>query len=122
MENNIVSGALLKGVRVSPQRARLVADLVRGRDVEDALEVLTFTNKKSAGLVKKLVESAVANAEHKAKVNNSEVNIDDLYIHTITVDKGASLRRWRPRAQGRATPIEKMTSHIQVKLAVRGES
>jgi len=122
METQIVSGATLRGVRVSPQRARLIADLVRGRDVEEALEVLTFTNKKSAGLVKKLLESAVANAEHKAQVANSSVDIDDLYIHTITVDKGTSMKRWRPRAMGRATPVEKMTSHIRLELAARGES
>ena len=122
METQIVSGAALRGVRVSPQRARLIANLVRGRDVEDALEVLTFTNKKSAGLVKKLLESAVANAEHKAQIANSSVDIDDLYIHTITVDKGTSMKRWRPRAMGRAIPVEKMTSHIRLELAARGES
>tara|TARA_B110000037_G_C17051697_1_gene478033 strand:- start:41 stop:409 length:369 start_codon:yes stop_codon:yes gene_type:complete len=122
MESQIVSGAILRGVRISPQRARLVANLVRGRDVEDALEVLAFTNKKSAGLLKKLLESAVANAEHKAQIANSSVDIDDLYIHTITVDKGTSMKRWRPRAMGRATPVEKMTSHIRLELAARGES
>ena len=83
-----VSKAVLRRVRVSAQKARLVADLVRGQDVEQALEVLTFTQKKSAGLIKKLVESAVANAEHKAKAQNSSVDIDNLYIQAITVDKG----------------------------------
>ena len=114
-----VSKAVLRRVRVSAQKARLVADLVRGQDVEQALEVLTFTQKKSAGLIKKLVESAVANAEHKAKAQNADVDIDNLYIQTITVDKGPSLRRWRPRAMGRATKIIKPTSHIKVELAVR---
>lgn len=116
-----VSKAVLRRVRVSAQKARLVADLVRGQDVEQALEVLTFTQKKSAGLIKKLVESAVANAEHKAKAQNTSVDIDNLYIQTITVDKGPSLRRWRPRAQGRATRIEKQTSHITVVLGEREE-
>ncbi len=116
-----ISKAVLRRVRVSAQKARLVADLVRGQDVEQALEVLTFTQKKSAGLIKKLVESAVANAEHQAKADNTEVDIDSLYIQAITVDKGPSLRRWRPRAQGRATRIEKQTSHITVVLGAREE-
>jgi len=113
------SKAHLKFARVAPQKARLVADLVRGRDVSDAIEVLTFTNKKSAPMIKKLVESAVANAEVLAERASANLDIDDLFIQTITVDAGPTLRRFRPRAQGRATRILKKTSHITVELATR---
>ena len=113
------SRAVLRNVRVSAQKARLVANLVRGRDVSEAVEMLTFTPKKSAPLVRKLIESAVANVEQAASRNNQEVDVDDLYIKTIFVDAGASLRRFRPRAQGRATRILKKTSHITVVVATR---
>ncbi len=113
------SRAILRNVRVSPQKARLVADLVRGRDVDDAIEVLTFTQKKSAPLIRKLVESAVANAENSARSAGNQIDIDDLFIQTITVDEGPTLKRWRPRAMGRATRIRKRTSHITVVLGAR---
>jgi large subunit ribosomal protein L22 len=113
------STAILRFARISPQKARLVADLVRGRDAGEALEILSFLPKKSAPLIKRLVESAVANAEHAAERANRELDIDDLYVKTIHVDQGATLRRFRPRAQGRATPIRKMTAHITVVLDVR---
>ena len=113
------SRAILRNVRVSPQKARLVADLVRGRDVDDAIEVLTFTQKKSAPLIRKLVESAVANAENSARNSGDQLDIDDLFIQTITVDEGPTLKRWRPRAMGRATRIQKRTSHITVVLGAR---
>ncbi len=108
------STAILRFARVSARKARLVADLVRGRDASEALDVLTFLPKKSAPLIRKLVESAVANAEHKAKQRNQEVDIDTLYVKGIMVDAGPTMRRFRPRAQGRATPILKKTSHITV--------
>ena len=108
------SKAILRGARVSAQKARLVADLIRGRDVSEAIEMLTFTQKKSAPMIQKLVESAVANAEH-----NHDADVDALFIKTIFVDAGPSLRRFRPRAQGRATKILKKTSHITVVLATR---
>lgn len=110
------SKAILRSARVSPRKARLVADLVRGRDVSEAIEMLQFTQKKSAPMIQKLVESAVANAE-----GAGDVDVDALYIKTIMVDAGPSLRRFRPRAQGRATKILKKTSHITVVLASRGE-
>jgi len=97
----------------------LVADLVRGRDVDDAIEMLTFTQKKSAPLIRKLVESAVANAENGARNTGDQLDIDDLFIQTITVDEGPTLKRWRPRAMGRATQIRKRTSHITVVLGAR---
>ena len=103
--------ASLKYARVGAQKARLVADVVRGRNVNEAIKQLTFLNKKTAGLIKKLIESAVANAEYK-KV----MDVDNLYVKTIWVDQGPSLKRFRPRAQGRAYGIQKKTSHINVVL------
>lgn len=114
------SKAKLSYVRVSAQKARLVANLVRGKDVSEAIEVLTFLQKKSAPIIRKLVESAVANAEQSAERDHVELDIDELYVKTIFVDSGPSLRRFRPRAQGRATRILKQTSHITVELATRG--
>ncbi|HCH63701.1 MAG: 50S ribosomal protein L22 [Deltaproteobacteria bacterium] len=111
------SKAVLRLARVSPRKARLVADLVRGMDVGEALEVLTFTRKKSAGLIKGLVESAVANAEYKANRSSSELDVDRLVVQQIFVDQGPTLRRFRPRARGMATKVLKKTSHITVVLA-----
>ena len=103
--------AKLFGARVSAQKTRLVADLVRGKPVDQALQILSFSPKKSAGIIKKLLESAIANAEH-----NDGADIDSLKINTIYVDKGASLKRMRPRAKGRGAGIEKQTCHIVVKV------
>ena len=114
-----MSKAVLRYARVSAQKVRLVADLVRSRDVSEAIEMLTFTHKKSAPMIRKLVESAVANAEVAAKRDAQELDIDDLYVKTIFVDQGPSLRRFRPRAQGRATRILKKTCHITIELASR---
>lgn len=113
------SKAILRFARVTPRKARLVADMVRGKDVSEAIELLTFTHKKTAPLLRKLVESAVANAEVQSKRDASELDIDTLYIRTVFVDEGPALRRFRPRAQGRATRILKKTAHITVELATR---
>lgn len=113
------SKAVLRYARVSAQKARLVADLVRDMDVPDAIETLTFTRKKSAGMVRKLIESAVANAEVKASRGDDDLDIDELFVKTIFVDAGPALRRFRPRAQGRATKVLKKTSHITVVLGTR---
>jgi len=113
------SKAKLRHVRVSSQKARLVANLVRGKDVSEAIEVLTFVQKKSAPIIRKLVESAIANAEQAAERERQELDIDELYVKTIFVDQGPTLRRFRPRAQGRATRVLKHTSHITVELATR---
>jgi|TARA_B110000008_G_C16862836_1_gene521503 large subunit ribosomal protein L22 len=99
--------AILKGVRISPQKARLVADMIRGKKVDNAINMLTFSPKKGAEIMKKVLESAIANAE-----NNNSADIDDLKIKTIYVDKGATLKRIRARAKGRAAKIQKQTSHI----------
>jgi large subunit ribosomal protein L22 len=108
------SKASLESARVGAQKARLVVDLVRGKDVSDAIKALTFLNKKTAGMVKKLIESAVANADHK-----KTMDLDKLYVKSIWVDQGPVLKRWRPRAQGRAYGIRKKTSHINVVLDER---
>lgn len=111
--------AILRNARVSPRKARLVADLVRGMDVEQALEVLAFTPKKTAPMMRKLIQSAVANAEFAAEKDEGSLDIDRLYVETVMVDGGPTLRRFRPRAQGRATRVLKRTSHITVVLDER---
>lgn len=106
--------AKMRGARLSAQKARLVADQVRGKKVADALNLLTFSPKKAAVLVKKVLESAIANAEH-----NEGADIDELRISTIFVDEGTALKRIKPRAKGRADRILKRTCHITVKVADR---
>ena len=101
------TSAILSGARISAQKARLVADLVRGKPVEQALNILTFSPKKGAVIIKKLLLSAIANAEH-----NDGADIDALKVKTIYVDKGASLKRFAARAKGRGNRIEKQTCHI----------
>jgi large subunit ribosomal protein L22 len=113
------STATLRYARISAQKARLVADLVRGKDAGQAIEVLSFLPKKMAPILRTLVESAMANAEHAAQRDNRELDIDRLFVKTVTVDQGPALRRFRPRAQGRATPILKKTAHITVVLGER---
>lgn len=103
--------ATLNFARIGPQKARLVADVVRGKDVNEAIRSLTFMKQKGATLIKKLIESAVANAEDK-KV----IDVDNLYVKTICVDMGPAIKRFRPRAQGRAFQVKKKISHINVIL------
>ena len=104
--------AKLMSTRISPQKVRLVADQVRGLPIEQALQILTFSPKKAAVLVKKVLESAVANAEH-----NDGADIDELKVSKIFVDQGPTLKRMRARAKGRGTRILKRTSHITVAVA-----
>ncbi|RMF84176.1 MAG: 50S ribosomal protein L22 [Nitrospinota bacterium] len=104
--------AIAKYIRTSPRKARMVADLIRGRQVGEALNILAFTNKKAARLIEKLVRSALANAEQNEAIDD----LDALVISEITVDPGPTLKRYMPRARGRATPIRKRTSHIRVVL------
>lgn len=104
--------AKLRGARISAQKARLVADQIRGMPVERADELLTFSNKKAAQVIRKVLMSAVANAEH-----NAGADIDELKVHTICVDEGPTFKRGRPRAKGRFTRILKRTSHITVVVA-----
>ncbi len=104
--------ASLKGARISAQKARLVADQVRGMAVEDALNLLEFSPKKAAHLVKKILDSAIANAE-----NNEGADVDELKISSIYVDEGMTMKRLSPRAKGRADRILKRSCHITVKVA-----
>ncbi len=99
--------AKLRFARISPQKARLVADQVRGMAVEEALDVLAFSQKKSAAIIKKILDSAIANAEH-----NEGADIDELTITKVMVDQAPTMKRLRPRAKGRANRILKRTSHI----------
>ena len=104
--------AKLKGARLSPQKARLVADQIRGKHVEEALDLLAFSNKKGAAVIKKVLESAIANAEQ-----NEGADVDELRVSTIFVDEGVTMKRIRARAKGRADRILKRSCHITVKVA-----
>ena len=104
--------AKLSGARISAQKARLVADQIRGKGVGEALNLLAFSSKKAAEIMKKVLESAVANAEH-----NEGADVDDLKVSTVFVNEGRSLKRIMPRAKGRADRIVKRSCHITVKVA-----
>ena len=104
--------AKLSGARLSAQKARLVADQVRGRQVEDALNLLTYSSKKGADVIKKLLNSAIANAEH-----NEGADVDELKISEIYVDEGMTMKRIMPRAKGRADRILKRSCHITITVA-----
>ena len=101
--------AILRGVHLSAQKGRLVADMVRGKPVEQALNILTFSPKKASKIVKKVLESAIANAEH-----NDGADVDELKVKTIHIEKGTSMRRFQARAKGRGCKIEKQPCHIFV--------
>lgn len=105
------TSAKLKSVRLSPQKTRLVVDMVRGKAVQEALNILKFSPQRPADIVAKLVQSAVANAEQKGVAD-----VDRLFVKAVFVDQGPVLKRFMPRAQGRATKIRKPTSHITVVL------
>ncbi len=107
--------AVARFVRLSPQKGRLVADQVHNLPVGKALELLQFSPRKAAGVIRKVLESAIANAEH-----NEGADIDELRVSQIMVDEGPVLKRWRPRAKGRATPLIKSTSHITVSVSDNG--
>ncbi|MDZ4166000.1 MAG: 50S ribosomal protein L22 [Smithellaceae bacterium] len=103
--------AIAKYIRMSPQKMRLVVDLIRGKDLDEAEKILSFTRKAAAEPVGKLLRSAKANA-----TQNAAIDEDILYVKEIYVDQGPSLKRWRARAQGKAAPIRKRTSHVTVVL------
>ena len=104
--------AKLSGARLSAQKARLVADQIRGKHIEEALDLLTFSKKKGAEIIKKVLESAIANAEQ-----NEGADVDELRVSTIFVDEGMTMKRIRPRAKGRADRILKRSCHITVKVS-----
>lgn len=113
----MISKATARFQRISPRKARMIIDLVRGRDAAEALQLLDYTPKSGAPIVKKLIASALANAQLK----NPQVDSDALFISRATVDKGpdSHMRRWRPRAMGRATQVQKGISHIHIELDQR---
>jgi len=103
--------AVARFIRISPQKARLIMDEVRGKKVDEAIRLLSFSPKKGARIIKKLINSAVANAEA-----NKEVDVDTLYIKRVYADQGPIMKRFQPRAMGRASRIKKRTSHLTVIL------
>lgn len=103
--------AAAKYIRISPRKVRLIMEQVRGKKVEEALTLLSFAPQRGAQILKKLIDSAVANAEQ-----NAGIDVDSLYVKRIFADQGPTLKRWRPRALGRATRIMKRTSHLTVIL------
>jgi large subunit ribosomal protein L22 len=109
--------ARLKNYRVSARKARLLADEIRGKGVEEALTILDLSSKRFAQPLAKLVRSAVANAEEKNNRDKAGIDIDNLVIGTIMVDQGPSMWRIRPRAQGRAAWIQRKTAHVEIVLA-----
>ena len=108
--------ASVKMVRIAPRKTRLVVDLIRGKHVDEALNILAFTPKRAAPVVSKLVESALYNIEASQDL---DWDVDDLIVSQVYVDEGPTLRRFKPRAQGRATRIDKRTSHITIVLEPR---
>ena len=101
--------AVAKTVRIAPRKARMVLDLIRGKEVGEAIAILKLTNKRTSPVVEKLIKSAVANAEH-----NYDMNTDELVVKEAYANEGPTLKRFRPRAQGRASAINKRTSHITI--------
>ena len=108
----MIVAARLKGARISAQKARLVADQIRGKQVEDALQLLSFSTRKGAAIIGKLLNSAIANAEH-----NEGADVDELKVATICVDEARTLKRIKPRAKGRADRILKRSCHITIEVA-----
>jgi large subunit ribosomal protein L22 len=113
----MIAQAKARFQRISPRKARILINLVRGRDADEAIQLLDFTPKSGAGIVQKLIASAVANAQQK----DPSLDTESLYISKAAVDKGpdSHMRRWRPRAQGRATRVVKGVSHIHIELDQR---
>ncbi|WP_112179287.1 MULTISPECIES: 50S ribosomal protein L22 [Paraliobacillus] len=108
--------AVAKTVRIAPRKVRLVIDLIRGKDVGEAIAILKHTQRGASPVVEKALNSAIANAEH-----NYEMNIDNLYVSEAYVNEGVTLKRFRPRAMGRASQINKRTSHITVVVSEKKE-
>jgi large subunit ribosomal protein L22 len=106
--------AIAKTVGMSPRKVRMVVDLIRGRDVNEAYSILKFSKRAATEPVEKTLRSAVANAQQKADTEGGYLDVDDLIVREAFVDEGPTSKRWSPRAMGRATPIMKRTSHITI--------
>ena len=109
--------AFQRTTRQSPYKMRLVIDQIRGKDVNEALALLKFSKKHAAKQIEKVLNSAVANAEFKAREANESIDVDQLYVKKAIINEGPKLKRFMPAAMGRATPIAKRTSHIEIELA-----
>src|SRR5439155_15643497 len=112
--------AIQRGTRQSPYKMRLVIDEIRGKMVNDALAYLAFSKKHAAKQIEKVLRSAVANAEHAARSSSEPLDVDALYVKHAIVNEGPKLKRFMPAAMGRATPIQKRTSHVEIVVAERG--
>ena len=112
--------ARARHVRMSARKVRLVVDQIRGRSVNEAYALLQFSKKNAAEPVGKTLRSAVANAQVKSQDDGTILDVDELYVREVYVDEGPTMRRWRARAQGRASPIRKRTSHITVVVDTKG--
>ena len=112
--------ATMRGTRQSPYKMRLVIDQIRGKDVNEALALLTFSKKHAAQQIQKTLKSAVANAEQAARAANTALDVDALFVKHAVINEGPKLKRFMPAAQGRATPIQKRTSHVEIVVAERG--
>ncbi|MEP6495457.1 MAG: 50S ribosomal protein L22 [bacterium] len=111
------ASATQRSARQSPYKMRLVADEIRMKNVNDALAYLAFSKKHAAVQIAKTLRSAVANAEYAAREGNTSIDVDALYVKRIVVNEGPKLKRFMPAAMGRATPIQKRTSHIEIEIA-----
>jgi large subunit ribosomal protein L22 len=111
--------AIQRGARQSPYKMRLVMDQIRGKNVNEALGLLRFSKKHAAVQIAKTLNSAVANAEHAARQNNESLDVDMLYIKHAIVNEGPKIKRFMPAAQGRATPIQKRTSHVHIVIGAK---
>ena len=114
-----VARATQRSTRQSPYKMRLVIDEIRGKNVNDALAYLQFSKKHAAKQIEKTLRSAVANAEYQSREGNSNLDVDALYIARAVVNEGPKLKRFTPAAMGRATPVQKRTSHIEIELSER---
>jgi len=111
--------AIQRGTRQSPYKMRLVIDQIRGKNVNEALGLLKFSKKHAAVQIAKTLNSAVANAEYAARQNNESLDVDDLYVKHAIVNEGPKIKRFMPAAQGRATPIQKRTSHVHIVVGAK---
>ena len=113
--------AFQRSTRQSPYKMRLVIDQIRGKGVNEALALLAFSKKHAAKQIEKVLKSAVANAEHAARTQNASLDVDDLFVKHAVINEGIKMKRWTPAAMGRATPMIKRTSHVEIVVAERPE-